>query len=640
MNADLPPSSPIRDRLAVIPAALLAVLLVGLGVVVDPAAYDVSQLPRLLVLSGVLLAAVPLVLAVPAVARRLDTSVLREPPVLAAAAYLAVCVASLAVAINVTAGFTDVFRTLAAFLVLVTGCLVLPLDRDWRNTVVKAFVIAAAVHAAVGIQEMLSVLGPGLHGRRAMEVVTGRMSNVNLHAGLLAMLLPWAVAGATLSGRRWRWFSAATVVATTVMLVMLQSRSAWLATAVAAAVAIVTAIGAHGRLSLPRGVRRGGVALFMAGVAAAVGGVALTGTDTPLGEFLRTTFVRRPHQAAGPTDGGRTMIWAITTRMIADHPLTGVGAGNFTVRLHEYYGGDLDFSSLSSDNWIEPHDDFLWVFAEKGLPGILAFVAIFATALLAIRTVIRAGSAAEARIALVCLAALVAYLVFSGLDFPLDRVTFQVHLAILLAAITLEKHALAPASRRPLPLPAWLVVPPVAAGLALGVAYAAAALDQEREVIAARRAARAGDWPAMLTAAERATTPWKTLDPLATPVAFLEGMARLRLGDRDAATACLERALAANPNRMYVVNNLAALYAEAGRFDDAIPLFALAADRYPDRIEPRHNLAGCLVDAGRFTEAVAVLEDIPEELRPEPMREMLEYARGRVADGSPDGQGP
>ena len=101
MRPDTPPRGPIRDRLAVIPAVLLMLLLVGLGVVVDPAAYDVSQLPRLLVLSAMLLVAVPLALAVPAVTKQLDTSVLREPLLLAATAYLASCVGSLAVAVNV-----------------------------------------------------------------------------------------------------------------------------------------------------------------------------------------------------------------------------------------------------------------------------------------------------------------------------------------------------------------------------------------------------------------------------------------------------------------------------------------------------------------------------------------------------------
>lgn len=618
------------DLAAIVPTALLALLLVGLGVVIDPSAYDVSQMPRLLVLSVLLAGVVPVVLGVPAIARRLDASVLREPVVVAAGAYLLIDAASLAAAVNVTAGFTDVFRTLAATVVLVTACLALPLDRDWRMTVTKAFVLAAATHAAIGVHETFSLLGPGLHGRRAMEVVTGRMSNVNLHAGLLAMLLPWCAGGLALPSRGWRWFSAAAGLATAAMLVLLQSRSAWLATAAAGSVAGCVAIASHHRLGMRSSVRRALVATLLAGGGIGVGALAASTTDTPLGESLRATFVRRPHQAAGPTDGGRTMIWGITTRMIADHPLLGVGAGNFTVRLHEYYGDDLDFSNLASDNWIQPHDDFLWVFAEKGLPGIASFLAIFVAALLAIRSVLRAGSVPEARLAVVCLAALVAYLVFSCFDFPLDRVTFQVHLAILLAVITLQKHTRLPAPTGRLPLPAWLVAPPVVAGLALAAAFAAAALAQERDVIAARRAARAGDWPAMLAACRRADTPWKTLDPLATPVAFLEGMARLRLGDRESATACLERALVANPNRMYVVNNLAALYAEAGRFDDAIPLFALAADRYPDRLELRHNLAACLVDAGRYAEAVAVIEDVPEAVRPEPMQDMLDEARRRL----------
>ena len=86
---------------------------------------------------------------------------------------------------------------------------------------------------------------------------------------------------------------------------------------------------------------------------------------------------------------------------------------------------------------------------------------------------------------------------------------------------------------------------------------------------------------------------------------------------------------------MYVINNLAALYAEAGRYDEAIPLLAVAADRYPDRLEPRHNLAACLIDAGRYAEAIAMIEDIPEEARPEPMRAMLDHARAQTAAPAP-----
>jgi O-antigen ligase len=635
MTAPSPPPSPspVIPWTALLPAAFLAVVALGLNVVVDPTAYDVSQLPRLLVLSAVLLAVVPLV-AVPAVSRRLDTAVLREPVVAASAAYLVSCVASLAFALNVSAGWTDVFRTFDAFVVLVVACLLLPLAGDWRRLVVQALVLAAATAATLGAYETASLLGPGLHSRRAMEVVTARMSNVNLYAGLLALLLPWCVGGCVILGGAWRLVAAATAVGTLGMIVLVQSRGAWLAVAAAGLVAAAAVIMSARRLAVPLRLRRRLLVAGGLGVASLVAGIVVTGTDTPLGRTLLATFIARPHQAAGPSDGGRTMIWGVTARMIADHALVGVGAGNFTVRLHEYYGDDLDFSNLSSDNWIQPHNDFLWVFAEKGLPGIVAFAAIFLTAFAAIRRVLAAGSVEEARLAVVCLAALVAYVVLSCVDFPLDRITHQVHLAILLAVVSLGSHAVRPVAARPLRLPGWAVVPPVAAVLVMAISYAAAALDQERHVMAARRAGAAGDFDAMRAEARRATTPWKTLDPLATPVAFLEGMANHRLGRRDEALVCMERAFGQNPNRIYIVNNLGGLYAESGRFDEAIACFAVAADRYPDRIEPRHNLAACLVEAGRYEEAVTVLEDVPEPLRPPPLADLLDVARARLAEAA------
>jgi tetratricopeptide (TPR) repeat protein len=135
----------------------------------------------------------------------------------------------------------------------------------------------------------------------------------------------------------------------------------------------------------------------------------------------------------------------------------------------------------------------------------------------------------------------------------------------------------------------------------------------------------------MREAARRGTTPWKTLDPLAVPVALLEGLAEVQLGDVKAATACFERAYAANPNRLAVLQNLGAAYAQEGRLSEAVAAFSIAANRYPDRLDVRHNLASALIDAGRFAEAVAVLEDVPEALRTPAMQEALDYARAHVA---------
>lgn len=619
-------------------ASVLAFFVVGLHLLVDPQAYDVSQSVRLFTLLAGLFVAVPVILLVPPFASRIDWGVLREPIVIASAAYLATCWLSLAFAINVAAGFGDCFRTLGAFLALCITALVLPLDRLWRQWLLEAAVVAALVAVAVGFSRTLLLFAEGVPSRRTLEMafLDGLMSNVNLFAAWLLMLIPWCVAGAVVLRGRWRGIAMALAAAATILVVLLQSRASWLGLLAAALTGGCGILMFQQSLAASHRLRRLVIVCFAIAFAVGLGLVGIALTDSPAGEAIRARVVTRPHQAAGPSDGGRMMVWGLTCRMIDDHFWTGVGAGNFPIRLHEYFGPDdagnvPDFSMLSSDNWIQPHNDFLWVFAEKGLLGFLAFVAIFGFACRAALFVLRRpGSPTDAWLALASLGSLIAYATVSCFDFPLDRVSHQIVLAVHLAvlAILSRKQRDATTTRS---LPGWLVAPPVVATLALGLCYAWAAWHQEEHVMVARRAQHDGQWLEMRDAARRATTPWKTLDPLAVPVALLEGLAEVQLGNLPAATACFERAFAANPNRLAVLQNLGAAYAQAGRLDDAVAAFAIAAHRYPDRLDVRHNLASALIDAGRFAEAVAVLEDIPAPLRTEAMRDALAYAREQAA---------
>jgi O-antigen ligase len=639
----LPMGGQVGSRaVATLPTLLLGGLLVALHVCVDPATYDVSQLPRLVMVMALLTVTIPVVLSVPAIARRLDWSPLADPVVVATAAYLATCWLSLAAATNPTAGFTDGFRTLGAFLVLCLCLLVLPLDPGWRRRLLESAVVATIVAVAVAAWVIAPLVAAGPPSRRALEnaFLDGIMSNVNLFAGYLLLIVPWCVCAAVEFTGAWRGVAAVAGAAGIGTVAVLQSRAAWLATAVAVVACGIAILRHRQLLGLHTAGRRALIAGLAAVPLAAVAGGGLALTDTALGRAINGLVISRPHQVGGPSDGGRSMVWGIAAAMIADHPLTGVGAGNFTLRMHDYFGSDrlgdqLDFANLSSDNWIQPHNDFLWVFAEKGLPGIIAFGAVFALALAAACGVLAGSpSPTDARLAIAALAALSAYVVFSSFDFPLDRVSHQIVLAVHLAVLVLVRRGARPAAATSSSrLPSWVVVPPVVAATALGTAYGWAALRQERAVMDARRAQHAGDWEAMRDAARRAATPWKTLDPLAVPIAFLEGEAERRLGNLAVATACFEQAFAANPARLYVLQNLGAAYAQAGRLDDAVDILAIAADRYPDRVELRHNLVMALIEAERLPEAIAVIEDVPEPLRTAGMREALEFARGQEGGG-------
>jgi len=605
-------------------------LFVGLNVVRDPTVYDKTLIPRLLALSAFLLLALPVV---PLFTGRRpgEAGFFRDPIVGCSTAFTAITALSLVFAINPTAGFTDVFKTFAAWLVLCLSCLLLPLVPRWQEAIVRIVVVAAAVSSGTGWATMLARHGLGIHGREQMEQITGLMSSANLYAHFLVLLLPLVVVGILILRGGWRIAAAAVALASLSMILLLQTRSAWLGLAAGSAAGIAAAVAFSDSLGLPRRARGAILGMFLVGIGGVVAVAAVAPDSNPIARRLRSIVVEREGETAKPREGGRMMIWGITSRMIADHPLTGVGAGNFTLRLQEYYGDDdSDFSRVAT-NWLQPHNDFLWVFAEKGIFGLAAFVGIFASALLSLRMILRSGpTPAEGWFAVGLLTAVVAYLAGSCFDFPLERVSHQAVLAVYLAAVVVMRRRIAPPTtsaatiRWPILLPVGLAV------LGAAIAYSLVVRRQEQAYVKAMLAMDAKDWPTVVAEARRAQTIWKTLDPIATPIAFTEGMGLLQLGRLEEAKARLEEARRQNPNRMEIANNLGVLYANSGDFPKAIECFSIVAERYPGRVEGFLNLANCYMECGHDAEAAALLEQIPEPLRSDAIRAALKQAQDKV----------
>lgn len=616
--------------------AWLAFVLVGLHAVYDPTVYDRTLVPRLHALLVGLAAALP-ALALPRVSRRLDPAVLREPVVLCAVAYAACTAASLMVALNVSAGLLDVIRTWAFALVLALSCLLLPLLPRWPDRVVQSLVVATLVIAGAGWWELVTRHGLAMHPRQTVQDVAGRMGNVNFLASYLVFVVPGCLAAACLLRGVWRGLGLLGAAAAIGLVVLLQSRASYLALAAGAVAAAALAWACRERLGLGRTFRRLLVAGALGSACAAGVFVTVAGPDHPLMARLRSIGEERRPDGI-PTDGGRTMIWRLTGLLIADHPLVGIGAGNFPIRIQEYYGDPgVDLGALHSDIWLQAHNDLLQAWAEKGVVGLVAVAGIFLAGLVSVVTTVRRStSPAEGRLAVFLLMSLVSYLVSSCFDFPLERVSHQVTLAVLLAAATVARRQAVPAAppvRHATGLPRGLLpaaVVGVVASVVAGIAWTSLALDQERATVAAQQALDERRWDDAVRLARRAATPWRTLDPRGTPVAFLEGVAHMQRGDTAAASACLERARRDNPNRLVVINNLGILHATAGHMDEAIECFTLAVTRYPHRLEGVANLAACYLDAGRPREAIALLEQVPADQRSDVMRAHLDRGRAMV----------
>jgi hypothetical protein len=328
------------------------------------------------------------------------------------------------------------------------------------------------------------------------------------------------------------------------------------------------------------------------------------------------------------SDGGRMMIWGATLRIGTDHFPLGVGAGNFPIKLHSSTASEaVDFSKIERE-WIEPHNDFLWIFAEKGVFGLFAFFLTFYWAFFSgIRRIKNANCPSVAWTLCVAISALAAYLVDSFFSFPLARVNHQVMLAMLFAMICADDgessaSVAAPvsATKRGIFATAMLMaVFFIAAGLTISVI----SLRQEWHVAEARKAMERQDWLTMKDQAQMAATPFRTLDVYAVPVSFIEGFAWMKMGHNEKAIELFRKARIENPDKYYILNNLGNLLSDRGNYDQATDLFVQAINLYPERTEAIHNFALSLLDQERFQEAADILLGLPEEKRDENIQSAL-----------------
>lgn len=607
--------------------ALLVGLLVVLSVYYDDNALDTSHIPRLRGLYASLFAAV-LLLALPFTARRVDLSVLRDPLIVCYGVFSAICFATLLFALNPSAGFTDAFKTFGAFVFLCLLCLLLPTIPHWKERLLQVLSGTGLLCASWGFYEMANMYGLGIHSREKMSTILATMANVNLYAGFLALVFPFCLCAAIILKGWWKIFAILAAGMSALMIVLLQTRAAYLGFALSLVAAVVIAIAFAPKLGLGRRIR----VLLALGLGGAVMAVAAFYFMAPESNPLAARLRLMSEGTGDASFGGRVMAWVITLQMIADHFPWGVGTGNFTIRLDEYFNAQTDFQGVG-ENWIYPHNDFLWVLSEEGLFGFAAFLGLFALAFWHCWTVLRRDSSRkDCWIALSVIMALLAYLMDSAFGFPLARVSHQVCLAAVFAfAVLLAREAkgflkpTALSAKYPRILLAGVV--PVLVVLALGFSYARAAIKQELYLSVVFALEEQELWPAALRVLRGAASPWKTTDVFATPWAYHEARVLKQTGSDEEVLEALERAYTQNPNRIHVINDLGSYYAKTGRFDEAIALLSKTVERYPNQITSIENLAQCYIDQDDYTSALKVLERIPEDKRTEPVRTKITGCR-------------
>jgi O-antigen ligase len=168
--------------------------------------------------------------------------------------------------------------------------------------------------------------------------------------------------------------AAGLVIVNLIELVFLYSRGSW------PAVGVIIAVAAFGLARREQAFRLA----VLAGLLVVLGAIAVV--SNPTVRYLASVSIRGEQGRAQAPIGysvslaapeARLLIWRRAGRMILDHPLGGVGLGNFRQVFKAKYG-----SNLGEDEGKDIHAHNLWLqqFAEAGIAGGLAYVGLWAAA--------------------------------------------------------------------------------------------------------------------------------------------------------------------------------------------------------------------------------------------------------------------
>ncbi len=587
------------------------VLLLALPLVHHQKALDTSLMPRLTVISLLFLTTGLMVFGNKRL-QRIDYSVFRHWIFPVLVGFALVTVLSAFFAYNVREVYFDILRTMVVVWGVALSVLLMLRTPGWQEKISRLAIMATIPTLIIGavqyVQRVLTVDESLLPDGRTLEyMVTGLMGHKNIYSSFLMLLLPFTVFGIYKFRDNWRIFATAVMAMNVLMIILLKTRSAWVGILLGVFASMVLLILFARTFRLSRVWRN----VMLALIAIAVTGLAIMmhigRTADPFsvpGRFYSIIDAESQHNIH------RLNVWRGTVNMALEHPLTGVGPGNWKVKAPQYY--QQQFEYVEALNWLRPHNDFIWVFSEKGVAGFLLYLGVFGLCFFYLLRVMQKKPEDEHSdnrvFALSIAAGLMAYLADSFFSFPYERIEIQTLLFLMIAASVAMYHEFSP--KKSLVVPRrWLLLT-VLVIFGFGSYYGFQVVKSEVNSRIALGFVERQEWTHALHYADKARTPLRSMDSNGYPPEYFMGMALEGMESYTAALQSLKTAQKYAPNNIWVLNLLGKTYQSFERFDDAIICYEKILGIIPHQPAVQFKLAGVYYRVGEYQKAHNTLTGI------------------------------
>ena len=309
----------------------------------------------------------------------------------------------------------------------------------------------------------------------------------------------------------------------------------------------------------------------------------------------------------------RLRIWQSTLQMGSENMWLGVGAGNWKIELPEYYTLK---EGETYKNWRRPHNDYLWIFSEKGLPGVALYLMFFLF-LLIYSLRLKNSLYNNNQAGLLFFSFLVGYLAIAFVSFPYERITHQTFVflfaSILFGLYIKEKqhdsltfHGI---------WQSYLLIGIHAAILIFAIYYGYRAYSMEHHVGKAIQHKNQHNWEQCIRNAHEAYHPLTRLTPKSAPVQWYSAMGYYARGAFKEALSQMRKAYRLQPHHPYILAQLGGLELYFNQTDQAIRHLEETLKKQPNHSKTLMNLSIAYYKKKQYRKAWRCATKVPPDVQ-------------------------
>jgi tetratricopeptide (TPR) repeat protein len=297
----------------------------------------------------------------------------------------------------------------------------------------------------------------------------------------------------------------------------------------------------------------------------------------------------------------RLAIWQNTMEMIKAKPVTGVGLGNHKIYyplFHALAAQDAIFSE--THQLANVHNDFLQLFAETGVIGVISAVFVFLS-FFAIIAKLRDTHIDSVFFSAMGIGVSVAGILINScfsfpFEMPIPPLIVIIYFSIALCLLKNRRTYVFKAPEKWTALLILILVPL----FVYSVQYYYADIKSDRYYLQAKSLEKKGEWEGVTILSNRAFA----LNPNRTKVLSYAGRGYIQSGDYQKGIDALQRVIRAYPFHMNTLLNMGVAHGGLKQYDTAMTYYQKVLKIKPNHPKAHINMAGIYMIQKKFSNAV------------------------------------